>query len=653
MLRSIALVLLLTVPAAAETPSVIDYARVSQRNEWLRHPVYGDASFDSFTHHRANPVHRGQAPYEWPVNGFLFEDPVSRDWFLYVGHYRTGYRRDAEHPSRATVFRSKDQGEHWEDLGPVFPAEEFTFEGEVSPMSTAPDVAVVYADGRYHMSYDWSTRNTTWANAASPSSDSNSGAAYAWAERPEGPYHRTVHPIVTTREQPLLKGKYRRTYASTILRRKNDWLVLTLTDSGPHFGWAYLGMTATSPDGPYSSPKLLLHPQRKGPHPPLMEFHPSFIHDGFIYAPATSVALNRNFQMMWRVPVEEAMNPDAWSIYQHGSMWHADPVEHEHYGIWGQTFSGFVDHAGIFRVMFPSRDSQGMGTINIASRPWNAPYRDRGFHVSGHAGPSFVRLKRGGVVTHIAATLDVHGTVTLAWNAKGPVGPNRPAADASLHALMLRDYTGLRFGPKSWTLVTVTAQGKSQTIAQGALANSRRIDCALAWDENNVATLTLHNNEVWSGQLPKNDAAIGILADTFSSAYVERFAITGKAAPAHTFYLHTEAILGAAQTMADWNTVQDNHFKYGIGVVSHAPNVQGKWNISGTSAILWAPRGPRYGSADIYLNDVIKSRVTFHADRLTTSEPLLTITRLGNTYHSISLRNPEGAVPIDVLEVVH
>ena len=417
--------------------------------------------------------------------------------------------------------------------------------------------------------------------------------------------------------------------------------------------WGYKGMTAASPEGPYSAAKLLLYPERKGFHPPLMEFHPAFMHEGYIYAPATSVALNRNFQMMWRVRIEEAMNPDAWEIYRYGSLWHAEPVEHEHYGIWGQTFSGFVDDAGMFRVMFPSRDSQGMGTINTASRPWDAPYRDRGFYVSAHGGPSFVRLKRGGEVNKIAAALDVRGTVTLVWNSNGPVGPNRPTADASPHPLMLRDYTGLRLDSKSWTLVTVTAEGESQTIAQGEINTAGRIECAITWDENKVAKLKLHNEEVWSGQMPKNQGAMGVLAESFSSANIEKFALTGVAVPARTVFLHGEAILGAAQTMTDWDKVQDDRFRYGIGVVSHSPNVQGKWNIVGTSAMLWAPRGPHYGSADVYLDGVFHSRLNFRADTIEKSQPLLTLTDLGNTYHSISLQNLEGAIPLDVLEVVH
>jgi len=51
------LLFLLGLPAVAET--TVDYANLAQREAWLSHPVYGDASFDSFIHHPKNPIHRG------------------------------------------------------------------------------------------------------------------------------------------------------------------------------------------------------------------------------------------------------------------------------------------------------------------------------------------------------------------------------------------------------------------------------------------------------------------------------------------------------------------------------------------------------------------------------------------------------------------
>jgi len=105
--------------------------------------------------------------------------------------------------------------------------------------------------------------------------------------------------------------------------------------------------------------------------------------------------------------------------------------------------------------------------------------------------------------------------------------------------------------------------------------------------------------------------------------------------------------------MADWKEVRDDHFLYQTGAVSRVPGVQAKWNIVGTSATLWAPRGPGYGSADICLDGVVQRRISFHADALQKSQPRWTIKGLGDAYHSVSLLNPAGTIPLDVLEVIH
>lgn len=37
----------------------VDFALLEQRTQWLCHPVYGDASFDSFVRREGNPVSVG------------------------------------------------------------------------------------------------------------------------------------------------------------------------------------------------------------------------------------------------------------------------------------------------------------------------------------------------------------------------------------------------------------------------------------------------------------------------------------------------------------------------------------------------------------------------------------------------------------------
>ena len=81
-----------------------------------------------------NPMLRGKPPFEWPVNGFFFEDPKSGYWYAYVGNYLAGYAVGPDKPaSHCTVHRSKDRGKTWEDLGPIFRDPGFRFEGDTRP----------------------------------------------------------------------------------------------------------------------------------------------------------------------------------------------------------------------------------------------------------------------------------------------------------------------------------------------------------------------------------------------------------------------------------------------------------------------------------------------------------------------------------------
>ncbi len=179
--------------------ATIDYAESACADAWLRHPILGDPSFDAFTRPAGNPLVRGTAPFLWPVNVFLLDDPRSGCKFAYVGHYLAGYDLGpGKPPAHCRVWRQEKGGATWTDLGPVFDSPDFRFAPGEQPANIAPDVSVVFADGRYHMGYDWATADTTWENAAAPGDGADTGAAYAWSERPEGPFHRETPPILRT-----------------------------------------------------------------------------------------------------------------------------------------------------------------------------------------------------------------------------------------------------------------------------------------------------------------------------------------------------------------------------------------------------------------------------------------------------------------------
>ncbi len=430
----------------------IDFADSAHVDDWFRHPVFGDPSFDSFERLPGNPIFRGAAPLEWPVNGFFLDDPISHHWYVYVGEYTTGYQG---RPSRCEVLCSEDRGKSWKNLGKIFPDAPLLFESDGKSPGHLPDVSVVYFDHRYHMVYDWGKQD-----------QSDGGIAYAVADHPEGPFRRASEPIQRQSRQEKLLGRYNRPYAATLLRREKDWLVLAMMDSAP-FGWAMYAITATDPAGPWSHPVIVRHPEDDRFHPPLLEFFPAFATSVptdppvpasavrqpvmYAYAPATSVASNRNFQCLFRAPLKRAEDPAAWELFRHGSLWHAEDVENESFGIWGQTFSGSVDaNERMFRVMFPCRDAKGNGTINLAARPWAAPFQQHGFVLSGHQGAGFTCLLQTCAAFRLQTQIRLRGTARLLWNYRAPLEPNHPTSDATPAASMLTRHFGLELSPDNW-----------------------------------------------------------------------------------------------------------------------------------------------------------------------------------------------------------
>ena len=440
---------------AAKLP-VRDYADVKWKDEWLQHPVLGGPSFDSFERMPGNPVWRGKPPLEWPVNGFFFIDPVSSDFFIYIGAYTTGY---VGKPSSCLGLRSKDKGKTWQYLGTILAPDPSLFDKG----GHTPDVSIAYekggADGKkpgvYHMIYDWGEADF----------NSEGGIAYARADKPEGPWVRSHEPITRNSTLPLMEGRYRRTYAATLIKRKSDWLITGMMDDAPH-SWTLFVMTAASPEGPYSERKLVRDVRENYFHPPLLEFFPSFVHDGYIYAPATSVARNRNYGVMFRAPLEKATESTAWEVYQNGSIWHSEDKESEYEGLWGQTFSGQVDSKNILWAMAPSRDPDNLGTIHVVKRLWNKPYRERGFVLNAHSGPTLTLLRSAFGAFEISLQVNLKGTARLIWDYEGVLGPASPTSDAVIGKASRCSYSALEISENHWQIVTYGKEGKA-TIEVG------------------------------------------------------------------------------------------------------------------------------------------------------------------------------------------
>jgi len=640
----------------APRAATVDYARGAHADAWLRHPILGDPSFDTFERAPGNPFVRGVEPFTWPVNVSLLLDPVSGRWYAYVGFYREGYALSpGDDPTHCKVFRSSDRGRTWELVGPIFDDPSFRFEGDAFPSPTAPDVCVVYHGGRYHMVYDWGTSNTTWANAAAPTGGADTGAAYAWAERPEGPFHRAPRPILRTSEWQRLAGpgtRYRRVYASSLVRRAKDWLVLLDLDSGAHYAWGQIAMTAADPAGAWSKPVMIASLEGDRYYPSPIEAFPAVAHGGYVYDPRTSVGRNRNFQAIYRAPIERATDPAAWELWQHGSVWHAEPVAHEAYGIWGQTIAARVAPDGTLHVLYPSRHAEGgVGTIGAASRPWERPLRESGFVVTAHGGRTvtLTRAAYAGMALDAGVTLR-YGTARIAWGCGMPLGAEG-RADGVPHPLCWTRHHALELTGDRWRVVAAGETPEAATIASGALpAGERR---AVRIEARGGRTrVTVDGREVWSGALPAATGPLGLLLEPGTHLTVERFAVTGVPLRATQTWLASEAIAGAGVAEGAYERVQGPEWRFGAGAVCASPRERVKWNFRGSGFRLWLPRGPEYGRVAVKLDGTPLGELDLSGPP-TPSAVVLERLRLPDGFHALTVTGLSGAkLPVDCLDAL-
>ncbi len=623
-------------PSDAASNAGTDYADVSHVEDWLRHPVFGDPSFDAFRHSLSNPVFRGSAPLEWPVNGFYFIDPVSGRHYLYVGDYSRGYWA---HPAECILFRSIDAGKSWSRLpGTVVPQDTKAFDADRSGAGHLPDVSVVYFHHRYHMVYDWERRDHM-----------DGGIAYAWADKPEGPFHRDVQPILRKTAHLNLAGRYSRPYAATLIRRKNDWLITGMLDDAP-FGWAMFVITAPNPEGPWSKPVLVRNVESDYFQPPLMEGYPAFTDGKYLYAPATSVAKNRDFQCLFKAPLDQAEAPAAWTLAFYGSLWHSEDRESEYYGIWGQTFSGALDRSGALHVLYPAKDRGDMGTINTAVRQWNVPYQ-HGFQMAAHAGLSFTMLRQTCDDCRLEARFAIRGTARLVWDYTAPLGPDQPRSDATLHKLMLGRHWGLEMNANGWRVVQADDMGSLVVLASGSAEARTNWAVGLRRSAGSLS-VWINGKEVWSGSPPQQAGAIGWLLQPHTYLSVSGFHIVGTMRPAHRAYLFSEGWLDRAENPAQWTEVNSPAFRYGLGAVSKESGVAAKWSVIGRRFTLYSPKGPAYGAIRVSIDGRSGAIVDLHAANPQRSAPVWSGDTADSGFHAIEITPLTSMqIPLDSLDV--
>lgn len=631
--------------------AIRDYAKMSHMNSWLRHPVLGDPSFDTFER-LGDTVHRSEPPYEWAVNGSLFRD-FDDTWYYYAGLYAHGY--SGKMPSRFKIYRSSDRGTTWEDLGWGLDTG-YVFEGNAVPSDGCPDVVLFYDEKRkkYLLTYDTSTNDFTWAEAHNPFSKAEAGVALAWADSPAGPFERMPHRILTDRMAAGSCGRFSRFYATTVVPRKNDYIAFILTDSGPHYAWGLAVSTAPEAEGPWTKPHMILSCDRPEYYPCPLEFYPAEVHDGRVYCSATSVAMNRNFQCIFEADLEDAHDPNAWKLTANGNVWHSHDHPDEHHGIWGQTYHGFIEpDTGRYVVMYPAKDARNYGTLSVAARPWDTPHSD-GFTMTAHNGPSVSPLLTAYADFSLSAAFTSKGCVDFAFAYEGTLGPNESCADSVPANSALSGYCAVRIQGTHCSVISVSKDGTIRTLAEAELAETAS---ELNMDWKNGSLTASVNGAVLCGSLSIPEAAgktapLALILQKFSRIECSEFAVEGETFPYTLSFNAVDALLGAGQLMPDrevrtaaddvlapdvWHRTESGYMGEGL--------VAAKWNVFGSSFTLPLTKSPACGTIGVWVDGVFYGS----ADLCGEGETCVQIDGLKMGPHSVRVAPIKGRIAVTKL----
>jgi hypothetical protein len=432
---------------------------------------------------------------------------------------------------------------------------------------------------------------------------------------------------------------------------ENGWMVLFMLDSGEYFSWALIAVTAKSIGGPWSEPVILNSVESQRYYPALLEYFPAFTYDGYVYAPATSVSLNRNYQAIFRSPVEKAHNPSSWELWKEGSLWHAIPAENEHEGIWGQTISGYVDEKDTFQVMFPSLDRNDFGTINTASRSWTHPYRDRGFCMSGHKAPSVSFLYQEYLKPVVNIELRYTGNFSVIFDARAPLGPDAPSSNNRIHPLMLSDQKRIEISGNKWELIQSDGKNRQTSIASGEF--TRKDTCKIRFGfSNNKRSLNINGNEVWSGESAERGGHIGLCCEDHSYVDIFSFLVQGKAIDSSFGYLYTELLQGAGNRMSSWSVIQnDSLYTYGIGAETAVPGTRVKLNFTGSRFTVYSPKKPVFGKLKLTVDGGEGVILDTRSDRPSKSAPIYQSGELPAGRHAVVMESVDRVMGVDYVRV--
>jgi len=274
--------------------------------------------------------------------------------------------------------------------------------------------------------------------------------------------------------------------------------------------------------------------------------------------------------------------------------------------------------------------------------------------VSAPNGRVITFVKRSFKDFTLKAKIRSNKNVKIFWNYKGPLGADSLGADASLHSLVLTDFTILELEKNGWKLSQIDKEGKEFLIDKDEsftiqINVSQPIFVNITHKEGGTE-IVINKKKIWTGKVPSTDGNIGLLAEKGVVYYIDEFVVFGEGEETTKFLLPGEGIRGAGniKRVHKWELVKEDDFKFGFGYLNKKKGAMIKWNYLGKGFKLYSPLRPEFGTFDLFLDGKLLRTINLKGKR-TRSQKIFE-SKVPYGYQAVVQINRNGIMPCDTLE---
>jgi len=161
----------------------------------------------------------------------------------------------------------------------------------------------------------------------------------------------------------------------------------------------------------------------------------------------------------------------------------------------------------------------------------------------------------------------------------------------------------------------------------------------------------INDIKYWEGALKSNPGVAGVSLNPHSYLYANRFVVDGHQMKGSITLGFYQALLNAGDQESDWVFRKDAMFLHGKGAVSKKDSSFAKWNFDGKGFELFSPKGPLYGTINIYLDGRLLKNLSLKNPQEIKSSEIFKSADLKMGSHAVYIESLDGLLPIDCINV--